>query len=443
MATNNKLSWAVCLSLAGVGLVASQESHAAAFQLKEKSAKAQGRAFAGSISAPGDAAVIADNPAAMRLLEGRMFQIDATVVDYSIKFNGSGSDALGRPLSGGNGGDAGDTAPVPAMYFYTPLGEKYHLGVSVTAPFGFKTEYDEQWIGRYSGIKTEIEVVDLGLSFSYDVNPYLSFGGSIFLERAKAKLRDAVDFGAVLAGAGVPGYAPTSADGHSMIDASSNEWGFTVGALFSPTQRTNIGIAYRSQVDHEPDDVDVAFDVPASARPILAASRPGWFTDTQASTSLKMPASLTASITHQVNDRWSLMADVTRTAWGKFDKVTLDFDSAQPDRDIDFGYRDSTFWSVGTEYQISTQWTVRAGFAYDQTPVTDEVRDVRVPDVSRKWLSLGASWRPSRALEYTVGYTHLFVDDPAIDIVSATGSRLRGDYEVSTDILAFSGVYRF
>lgn len=183
-----------------------------------------------------------------------------------------------------------------------------------------------------------------------------------------------------------------------MIDASSNEWGFTVGALFSPTERTNIGITYRSQVNHEPVDVDVAFDVPGSARPILAASMPGWFTDTQASTSVKMPASLTASITHQVNDRRSLMADVPRTAWSKFDKVTLDFDSAQPDRDIDFGYRDSAFWSVGTEYQVNTQWTVRAGFAYDQTPVTDEVRDVRVPDVSRKWLSLGASWRPSQTV---------------------------------------------
>lgn len=200
------------LALALLGALASVAGNAgaAAFQLKEKSAKGLGRAFAGSISAPGDASVIADNPAAMRLLDGRVFQADASVVNYTIDFKGQGRDALGRPQSGGDGGDAGDTSPVPALYFHTPLGDSAHLGLSVTAPFGFKTEYDSNWMGRYNGIKTEIKAVDLGLSFSYDVNPYVSWGASVFVERAEAELYDAVDFGAVLAGARAPGFAPAA-----------------------------------------------------------------------------------------------------------------------------------------------------------------------------------------------------------------------------------------
>lgn len=293
------------LSLVLLGALVGQTGHAnaAAFQLKEKSAKGLGRAFAGSISAPGDASVIADNPSAMRLLDGRIFQADASLVNYTIDFKGEGRDALGRPQSGGDGGDAGDLGPVPALYFHTPLGDKAHLGLSVTAPFGFKTEYDSNWIGRYNGIKTEIKAVDLGVSFSYDVNPYVSFGASVFLERAEAELYDAVDFGAVLAGAGAPGFSPGSADGYTRIEAKDDAVGFTVGGLFTPVDGTNIGIAYRSKVDHKLNDADISFGVPTIAAPFLAAARPGWFVDTQATTALNLPATLTGSISHQVNDR--------------------------------------------------------------------------------------------------------------------------------------------
>ena len=109
MLSNRYLPLGLVAAIAG--LLFAGQSHAAAFQLKEKSAKAQGRAFAGSISAPGDASVIADNPATMRLLGERVFQADLTGVDYSVRFHGAGGDALGRPLSGGNGGRACQYGP--------------------------------------------------------------------------------------------------------------------------------------------------------------------------------------------------------------------------------------------------------------------------------------------------------------------------------------------
>jgi len=431
------------LLAAAAGMLLAGQSHGAAFELKEKSAKAQGRATAGSISAPGDASAIAENPAAMRGLDGRVFQADLTTVDYSVKFNGDGEDALGRPLSGNNGGEAGATKPIPAMYFHTPLGERAHLGLSLTAPFGFTTDYDAQWKGRYQGQKTELKAVNLGLALSYDLNEQFSLGGSLFFEHATANLTTALDFGAIMAASRVPGYAPTSADGRIALDGSDNAFGFTLGLLYSPTRQTHIGAAYRSGVNHKLSDASITFDVPQGPKAILAATRPGWFTDTNASTELRMPSSWTISVTHQLNERWSVMADVHRTKWSRFKDVVLDFDSPQATQAITFDYRNTLFGALGAEYTLNPDLTLRAGVAYDQTPVRAASRDVRVPDVDRKWLSLGATWRASQSVEWSAGYTHLFLDDAAVAMRSATGSTLHGNYKLASDIFAVSLAYRF
>ena len=126
------------LAVGIAGVLACGHADAAAFQLKENSAKGLGRAFAGSTSAWGDASVVATNPASMRLLNGRQFQADVSAISFSAKLengysarnNGPTGPGTGTPISGGNGGDAGMIAPVPAAYFHLPFGEgSYRWGV--------------------------------------------------------------------------------------------------------------------------------------------------------------------------------------------------------------------------------------------------------------------------------------------------------------------------
>jgi long-chain fatty acid transport protein len=121
----------------------------------------------------------------------------------------------------------------------------------------------------------------------------------------------------------------------------------------------------------------------------------------------------------------------------------VDYSSNQPDSVLPFHYRDTTFASIGTEYRLNEQLTLRGGLAYDQTPTTDAHRDVRVPDTTRKWLSLGLTWAPSEKMEYSVGYTHLFTKDPNVNSTSATANTVTGKYKVTGDVLAASMQYKF
>lgn len=447
MQTASTFARITVLAVGIASVLAVADANAAAFQLKENSAKGLGRAFAGSGSAEGDAAIMAVNPAGMRQLDGRMFQGDISAISFKAEFEGSGRTPVGTPATGGDGGDAGMVAPVPAVYFHTPIGEKAHFGVSVTAPFGFKTEYDNGWVGRYSGLKTDLKAIDLGFAMSYDVNPYVSFGASVFVERLDIELSNAIDFGTALAQSRVPGFAPGNADGRLTVEGDNNEIGWTVGGLFSPDENTHIGISYRSKVEHKITGGDATFDVPPNAAAVLARAQPGNFVTTSGKATVKLPASATLSVTHNVNDRWTVMGDVTRTAWSTaFDQVTIDYASNQPDSVLSFGYRDTTFVSLGTDYKLSDSVTLRGGVALDQTPTTNAHRDVRVPDTSRKWLSVGLGWTPSENVEYNFGYTHLLTSDPDVFVPGTTnnqGNSLTGKYKVRGDVLAASMQYKF
>ena len=97
---------ASALALGIAGALAFAPVHASGFQLKENSVKGLGAAFTGTGINEGDASVVINNPAAMTRFEGTTVQADLSVIDLSYQFEGSGTDAFGRPLTGGDGGNA-------------------------------------------------------------------------------------------------------------------------------------------------------------------------------------------------------------------------------------------------------------------------------------------------------------------------------------------------
>ena len=76
-----------------------------------------------------------NNPAAMVDFDTYAVQIDATAINVSTQFHGSGTDAIGRPLSGSDGGNGGGVHGVPAISFIAPIAENWRLGFGVNAPF--------------------------------------------------------------------------------------------------------------------------------------------------------------------------------------------------------------------------------------------------------------------------------------------------------------------
>jgi len=172
------------LALGIVTALVCGQAMASGFQIREDSVQAMGRSQAGSASDEGDAAVVANNPAAMSMFDKTTVQTDLTDIDLSGQFTGGGTDALGQPLTGGNGGNAGDATPVPAFHFILPVGGGFTFGAAFTAPFGLKTEYDPNWVGRYEALESELKTMDITVAGAFKFNDMFSVGASIIGQRA-------------------------------------------------------------------------------------------------------------------------------------------------------------------------------------------------------------------------------------------------------------------
>ena len=101
MNTNPHKLMLSALALAIAGIAASGTAHGSAYELRENSVQAQGRAMAGSASAIGDASVVANNPAMMSSFDEKTFQLDVTTIDLSFEFEGGGN-AAANGITGGS-----------------------------------------------------------------------------------------------------------------------------------------------------------------------------------------------------------------------------------------------------------------------------------------------------------------------------------------------------
>ena len=438
---------ASALALGILGALALAPAHASGFQLKENSVKALGAAFAGSGVNEGDASVVVNNPASMTRFEGTTVQADLSVIDLNYEFQGTGNDAIGRPLTGGNGGNAGDVTPIPAFSVIHKLDNGVALGAMVSAPFGLKTEYDPDWQGRYFADTSDVQVVNLTFSAALDINDHLSVGIGAVYSKADVTLSKAVDFGTLLASnpatAPLPFAIPQARDGHAEIQGDDTGFGWIAGLTLRPTERFSLGLSYQSEIDYElrgtadwtvPGDVQAVFN----SNPMTAQL----FQDGGAGALLTTPSTLAVVARYEFTDRFAMMANWTETGWSSLQEVRIQFDGPDADSVEPFEWEDTQFVSLGAEYKLNDAWTLRGGVAHDETPTSIAHRTPRLPDDDRRWYSIGATWDVSEALSVDFAFTHLKPKDPKIDYTSG-GSTLTGPFDGDANLFGVSAQYRF
>jgi long-chain fatty acid transport protein len=428
---NDLMVLAIAAALGGAPATAS----AAGFALIEQSGSGMGNAFAGAAATAEDASTVFFNPAGMSRLQGSQFAVAGHVIGVQSSFNGRGTApfVLGGATVTGTG-DPGGTSMVPNAYFVMPIGDRMRFGIGVNVPFGLTTEYDDNWVGRFQGIKSELMTLNINPSFSYRFSDAVSIGAGINYQWANAELTNAVAL------AGEPGKV--------KLEADDDGWGWNFGVLFLAGRDTRIGFSYRSVIDYELEgNVAVTSDTGSGVSVALATAASG-----PAKADITFPDTFSLSVVQGISGRLELLGDVSLTRWSEINRVDVVNTTNGNLRDsLAFNFDDAWRISFGANYQYNNTWTLKTGVAYDQTPVKSETtRTVRLPDNDRIWLAFGGQRKMGRSGRIDLGYTHIFIKDADINFTRSqqapgftvptsqpgTESNVTGSYEGSVDIVS-------
>lgn len=420
--------------------LAAFQAHGAGFQISEHSASGLGRAFAGEAAIADDAAVAARNPAAMTLFDSAQISGGLSFIQPEVDASIESVNTIPGSAFTGTTSEHSDVAPgalVPYAHYVDPINEKMAWGVSVFSNFGLSTEYPTNSVGAAIGGQTELITVNFAGNLAYKVSEQLSLGLGLNAVYADAELSRQ-------AGALNP-LAPTTEVAHLAGDG----WGFgwNVGALWEFDEKNRLGVGYRSKVD-------ITLEGEYRGTSTAFVLKPGQTVPGELE--LNLPDILEFSGYHELNNQWALHYSVMRIGWSHFQELRATSSATNCSRlgtepgvclQKDENWEDSWRYAVGATYFLNDHWTLRAGYALDESPVPETHRTLSIPDTERHWYSLGATYNSGSNWSVDAGFAYLNGDDVRGTEVEALPGNSSATYEFTAGgdayIFALGANYTF
>lgn len=386
---------------------------AGGFSLNEQSASAMGVANAGTAANPENATTVFFNPAGMSQLSGTNLSFGAAVLDIDAELKeGTGSAVRddGRPVSGGNGGDIADPAILPNVYMTHEINDWLDVGFGLHAPYGLAADYDDDFKGRFFADKTELTAIAFSPSIAVNDGNGFSMGAGINLIYAEGQLTKFQDYSGTEASFGLP--PGTLEDGYADIEGDDIALTFAFGMLWELSGRTQVGLSAQTGTELKLEGDAKVRNFPQGSLGSGGLTFNQSTVTEKATVPLDIPESITFGARHQLTDSVTLLAGATWAKWSRFealDVVSREDDGAISSRTgpdlgdeglithVSENWKDTWQANIGAIWQATPEWALKAGYAWDESPVNDDFRTARIPSGDRDWLTLGAQYADGRS----------------------------------------------
>ena len=404
----------IALTMTALGtILLAANAQAAGFHLREQSAAAQGNAFAGATAGAENGSYSYFNVAGLTRQKGTQLNIGGTYIAPRAEASNV------RAADGSRGADVNNivhAAVAPNATFSHQLNDKAFLGVALNVPYGMITKYDRDWPGSDHGITSKVMTATVTPMFAYKVTDKLSLGTGLQMQYVKARLTGTSNGGAV----------------STAMEGDAFDIGYQLGAMYEFNENTRVGVAYRSQVKHKlTGDLTASMPLPSLNQDIFAK--------------LNTPEMLSMGVFHQINDKWSVMAEYQRVFWSSFKTLDIHGQEYPFLSSTKEHWRDTNFFAIGASYQIDHQWKWRFGLAYDQSAVRVQHRTPRIPDSDRIWYSTGLNYQYNDRLSFDLAYTYIKAHEAHLDtsLTGNGGSHVTAEYTNSVQLFGLSLNYKF
>ena len=402
---------------AGALLASVSMATAGGFAVREQSTTYQGMSFAGAAAGGSGISSMFWNPATITQAgAGLTTESHAALILGNIEIHAQpGSTLVGAPFNlNPNSGNIAQGALVPASYGAYRLSPSVVIGASLNSPFGLVTKPDNlPWAGQIQALTSSIKTYNLNVVAGIQLGNGFSVGIGPQVQLITGRLT------AVANAAGTAS---------SILEADDIAVGATAGVHWQAGPGTSIGLGYRSRLGHKLEG-DVTVTGAPGAGPVEA--------------DVNLPDIVTFSIRQALNQKLSLAGSVEWSNWSELQRLRVVCQGAGgvcPGAGVaiqnsSLAWKDGWMVALGGEYIYSDAMTLRAGLAYEKSPIRDaSERTLRTPDVDRIWASMGASYQLSPKMTIDLAYTHIFGKTSPVD--RTEGVRVVGEVEANVNIFS-------
>lgn len=317
-------------------------------------------------------------------------------------------------------------------YFSYKLSERFSLGFAAYTPYGSGVEWPTDWAGSHLVNNIDLQAIYFQALASYKITDWASIGGGPIY------VNGSVNFNRNLT------RSLTDIEGNRAnvtADASGvSAFGWSAGAMFTPTESLTLGVNYRSEIIMDAEDGQATFqNIPNS--PLTP------FQNSAFTASLPLPAELSIGASYEFKDKWLFAFDYNRTYWDVYESLDLNFANANiPDSNNPRNYQNSSTYRFGMQYLANEMFTLRVGYYFDESPVQSGYFAPETPrndaqgftgglslNISDK-LAIDASFLYNRYKEVNESYDHYFEDGVRVPF--------RGTYKSSAFIPGLGVTYK-
>jgi long-chain fatty acid transport protein len=438
----------------GALVLAAGQAQAGGFSSRQQSATGQGFSFAGAGTSAFGLGSMFWNPANITNFEGRRSEWNLTLIVPSTEVTttsaGFASPLLaplnafvpGRTFSSG---DINQGVVAPASYNSLQLNNWLWVGLQTGSPFGNTTKADAGFAGAVYGTSTKIKTIAVTPTIGIKLNDWIAFGFGITVQDFKTELKagdtrywPAINLAPAFARPGL-----FAASSPSSLKGDAYGVGFTAGVTIKPWAGGEISLGYRSSIRH-------------SLEGTLTAVTPAGVSERLIKSNLNLPEIVTLGLKQDLNEQWTVTGTVQWTNWSRLQSPPIvNVATGQPITGLGLRYKDEWFFAAGVQYNWNQNLSLRAGIAYEKSPIDDETRGVRVLDSNRLWLSAGLGYKVSEKLSFDLGYSYLKLANGKVNVVgvnnplnpvgnpSFTAFNYTGESKGQAHILALSVKYRW
>lgn len=416
-----------------------QQAVASGYHFGTQSVTAQSTANSSAAEAS-DATTLFSNPAGLAQLETHQVSGALNFVMPTIKYNGSAQYNRGGTVAGSNSGKiTEDVVVAPHVYGAYKLNDRVTLGLGVYVPFASATEYDQNSVLRFNLNQLGLTSIAIEPVVAFKANEQHSFGVGLIAQHSEAELRKYADWSAsgrfdapvAMATGGRLTRATGLVEGYGKVKGDDWGFGYHLGWLFNVNDKLRLGVNYRSKIEHNlegtanwhPDtsNPNSLFNHPLMGNTVQRAIRASGYVESEgANVKIITPESLSVHGMYKLNPQVNLFGDVTWTRHSRFDSATLHFEknksvvngSQSNQTVLNPNWRDTFRVALGGSYQYSEPLQLRAGLAFDQSPIRSSGDRLNtLPDGNRIWFSVGARYAFNQNHVVDVAYSHIHIND--------------------------------